>query len=569
MRYTLVMMAMCLLGTPLLAQRKNDVQQQYLQAKSQFQQEQWVAAMENFRQIAANPASSGFAEYASFYYAISAINAGRREEAKAMLLQLRQKSPDWEKQEEVSYWLGRVYLEDKNWQPAVAALESIRSRNIKADAADMARFYLQRDASVDQLKKLLDQYPDASYVADALARKISAQSGSQDQALLQELIKRYKLDKGILSQPALGNSEMKDTYSVAVMLPFMVDNLQPEKNIRDLYFTLDLYEGMKLAQQDLALEGIRVSLLAYDTRRDSLTTVRYLRAPEMQAVDLIVGPIYPGPTRAALEFAYNNRVNLVNPISTNPEVIQNNPYAFLFKPSLLTLGQKAADFAGRTFSPPRSLVIYGGQMRDSLMAFAYKQELERNGFSNIRMERIKAGDEKRIRGMLVSDTPEDTQTGGRLSSERIGHVFIASEEEIIVATAMNAIASRKNSVPVIGHESWIRKNLVSNDQLERLGVYLLAPEYIDYSNADYFTFRDKYLQKVHSMPTNYAFLGYDLLMYYGRMMHRYGNLFQTSVSEEVYHKGILCERFNYQVQRDNQCVPIIQFKNYTAVVVYQ
>lgn len=570
MRYTLLILAMYLLGTPLLAQRNNDVQQQYLQAKNQFQQEQWAAAMESFRQIAANPASSGFAEYASFYYAIAAINAGRREEARAMLLQLRQKYPNWEKQEEVSYWQARVFLEEKQWDPAVAAVESIRSRSIKADASDMARFYLQKNATTEQLKRLLQQHPNAAYVADVLARKLSTQmTSAQDQSLLQELIRRYKLDEGILTQPVLGKSVMKDAYTIAVMMPFMMENLQPEKNMRDVYFTLDLYEGMKLAQQELAKEGININLRAYDTRRDSLTTVRYLRAPEMQAVDLIVGPLYPGPTRAALEYAYNKGVNIVNPVSTNPEIIQNNPYAFLFKPSLETLGRKAAEFAVRTFSPPNAMVIYGGLLRDSLMAHAYKQELEQKGYRGIKMEKIKAGEERFIRNLLVSDVPEDMMTGGSLSVENIGHVFIASEEEIIVASTMNAIASRTSKVPVIGHESWIKKNIVSNDQLERLGVYLLAPDYLDYNNAEFFSFRDKYLQKVHSMPGHYAYLGYDLVMYFGRLMYRHGNLFQTSVTQEVYHKGILCERFDYQAQRDNQCVPIIQFRDFAAVIVYQ
>jgi ABC-type branched-subunit amino acid transport system substrate-binding protein/outer membrane protein assembly factor BamD (BamD/ComL family) len=569
MRYTLLVLVLCLLGTPLLAQRKNDAQQLYLQAKSQFQQEQWAQAMESFRRVAADPSASGFAPYASFFYAVSAIRAGRMDEAKAMLRQLQQKYPNWDKQEEVNYWQARVLLEENNFEPAIATIEKIRSRSVKGDAEEMAAFHLQRGASVDQLKRILSQHQEARYVAQVLARKLSSQPVvAQDQQLLSQLVKRYKLDQDLLGATATGTSERKESYNVAVMMPFLLENLQPEKNMRDIYFTLDIYEGMKMAQEELEAEGIRTNLYAYDTRRDSLTTLKHLRAPEMQSMDLIVGPLYPGPTKAALDFAYNRGVNLVNPISTNPEIIQNNPYAFLFKPSLHTQGRKAADFAARTFQPPRALVIYGTKDRDTIMANAYRQELVKRGFIDIRMEQIKPGNESRVRSLLISDQPEDMLPGGRLSGERIGHVMIASEDEGIVANAMNAISSRKDRLSVIGHETWVKKNLISNDQLERLGVYLMAPEYLDYNNPTFFEFRDKYLARVHSMPGRYAYLGYDLMMYFGRMMYRYGNLFQNEGSSEIYN-GVICTGFNYQAYRDNQCVPIIQYRNAAAVIVYQ
>jgi ABC-type branched-subunit amino acid transport system substrate-binding protein/outer membrane protein assembly factor BamD (BamD/ComL family) len=570
MRNTLLILVLCLLGTPLFAQRKNDVQQQYLRAKGLFQQEQWLAAMETFRQVAADPSSGGFAEYASFYYAVSAVRAGRTDDAKAMLRQIQQKYPKWDKQDEVNYWLGRTYLEEGNLEQGVASIERIRNRSTKGDGADMARYYLQRNSSIDQLKSLLAQHKDATYVAQVLAQKISRQPiAQQDQRLLADLVSRYKLDKALISQPATAESKRKDVYSIAVMLPFMVDNLQPERNIREIYFPLDIYEGMKLAQKDLAAEGININLYAYDTRRDSLTTVNFLRSPEMRNIDLIVGPLFPGPTRAALEYSFTNAVNLVNPISVNPDFTLNNPYSFLFKPSLETQARKAADFAARTFEPGNALVIFGTKDRDTLMARVYKRELEKAGFRNVRMEQVKPGEEKRLRNLLVSDAASDMQAGGRLSRAALGHVFIASEDEAIVANSMNALSTRKDRLPIIGHESWVKKNLISNNQLERMGVYILSPENIDYTNPDFFTFREKYLKQVHAMPSRQAYLGYDLMMLFGRLMHQNGTIFQNSAEAEVLFQGIMCTKFNLQSYRDNQCVPIVQFRNSALVTVYQ
>ncbi len=81
------------------------------------------------------------------------------------------------------------------------------------------------------------------------------------------------------------------------MLPFLSNNLTPESGLHDRYFVLDLYEGMKIAQQELLEDSIRIRLHAYDTKRDSLTTRKLLNSLRNAKMDLLVGPLFPGPAR--------------------------------------------------------------------------------------------------------------------------------------------------------------------------------------------------------------------------------------------------------------------------------
>lgn len=428
------------------------------------------------------------------------------------------------------------------------------------------------------LRNLLEENPDADYVAKVLARKMSRQPlPKQDEDYLRKLVRTYNIDEDELREPSLGKSQKKEEYHVAVMLPFLYNDLQPESNLHEQYFVLDLYEGMKIAQQELLEDSIRIQLHAYDTKRDSLTTRRLLNTPEMTKMDLLVGPLFPGPAKEASAFALEQGINMVNPLSMNPEVIRNNPYSFLFKPSLATQGQKAAEFAARTFPDSAAVIIYGPKERDSIMAFNYKQAIEKAGFRVRYIEKIPAGEESRIRKLLVADAGAAAQNpsmnpmkdGGRLHKKNLGHVFVASEDELIVATALSALVSRGDQLPMIGHEAWLRKNFVSFDQLERLGVYFVAPEFIDYAGEGFVDFRRRYIEQVNHLPSRFAYIGYDLMMFFGRMMDEHGNLFQEEMDVQPFRKGILCTGFSFNGSNDNQCVPVVRFRDSALEIVYQ
>lgn len=572
MRNCVILCMLFLLPLQLVfGQRRGDYQQMYLRAKNLYQQERWLAAMDAFKELSAGQRNNSFVEYASFYYALSAFQADRLGEAKSMLRQIRSKYAGWDQQEEVSFWLARVYMKEGNYRQGIEVINDIRDSRVQGDAREMATNYLHRENNIDQLRKLLSEYPETPYLARVLAAKISRQSYTeQDRDYLQQLVKRYQLqEEDFLHQPQLGESKHKSEYHVAVMLPFFRDELAPEANLHDRYFVLDMYEGMKIARQELEEEGIQLRLHAYDTRRDSLTTLRLLNSAEMLKMDMIVGPLYPGPIRVASEFALNQGINMVNPLSTNPEVIRNNPYSFLFKPSLATQGRKAADFAAKNFEEKTAMVIFGPKERDSIMAYSYKQEIEKAGFTVRQIAKIPAGEENMIRTLLVPQNEDQMKEGGRLHMKSIGHVFVASEDELIVANALTALMARGDRLPMIGHESWLRKNFVSYDQLERLGVFFVAPEFIDYSSEGFMSFRKKYIDKVNNMPSRFAYVGYDLLMYFGKMMHEHGTLFQKEMQQDPFRQGVLGTGFSYLGSNDNQSVPVVKFRDSALEIVYQ
>ncbi len=102
-----------------------------------------------------------------------------------------------------------------------------------------------------------------------------------------------------------------------------------------------------------------------------------------------------------------------------------------------------------------------------------------------------------------------------------------------------------------------------------MGVFFVAPEYIDYSSEEFANFRKRYIEQVNHLPSRFAFIGYDLMMYFGRMMQENGNLFQEETNGFASRKGILCTGFSFAGGNDNQCVPVVKFKDSALEIVYQ
>ena len=79
----------------------------------------------------------------------------------------------------------------------------------------------------ETLKMMLEEYPKDETIARALATLLAKdQTNPEDKVLLENLIAKFNFKKAdfITEAPA---SYFKDVYSVSVLLPFMVNTLDP------------------------------------------------------------------------------------------------------------------------------------------------------------------------------------------------------------------------------------------------------------------------------------------------------------------------------------------------------
>lgn len=541
------------------AQDAASFQKSYKNGKDLYNLGKYELAMEALKPLTRQEAGNPHTEYASFYFALAAFKEGQTNMAKDMFLQITQRHPNWENLDEVYYWLSTIYFTQGAHDQALKASAKVKNKAKKEDLAEMKTYYLAEINDLELLKELLQQNPYDAEVAKVLAKKISERPVlGKNAQLLDFLINEFKLDKEKFKSSSLKASVKKDAYNVAVLFPFMTEELAQDRTARSNQFVLDTYHGIQLAVEELKEQGKIINLHAYDTKKDSLTTVNILRDPKIKQMDLIIGPLYPIPSKLVSDFTYSNKINMLNPLSTNSEVIGGNPMSFLFKPSLETQAKKAADYASANFVDNKNvIIIYGKTEKDSILAFNYQKSAEKNGLRVISIKEIGPSESKQLI-KIITNPGSGSNTADTLKNKP-GHIFIATSDEMIVANAISALEMRGDKLPAIVMEDWLDLKFVSFEQLERLGITFISPSFVNYEKEEVDNFKDAYIEKTNLLPSQYAYTGYDMMLYFGNLLFEEGNYFQQGFDNQGFTEGKIFPGYIYDENNSNQYVPIVKF----------
>jgi len=195
----------------LWAQRSGNPQKTYISGKDFYRSGQYRMAMESFKSLTTY--NNTFTEYATFYYGLSAYYEGQTEIARNIFLQLARKYPNWDKRQEVYYWLGMLYFEKGAYVQAVDQLNRINDRSLSIDAVSLKLHYLAY-VPLEDLQELYLKYPNDAEVAESLARAMGQQPlSNEDMVQLQDIIDQYNLSEENITNQLVGPTVRKDRYS--------------------------------------------------------------------------------------------------------------------------------------------------------------------------------------------------------------------------------------------------------------------------------------------------------------------------------------------------------------------
>jgi hypothetical protein len=567
-------MVSCLFVIVNCASAQIDTKQHYTISKKLYADGKYNLAMESFKKLIPYDQANPYSEYASFYYALSAYHQGYASVSKDMLNQIKTLYPTWDKMDEVNIWLAKIYFDSKDYFQGMRMLNSASTKAQK-DVVIMKKKAISAIQDVETLKMMLENYPEDEVVGEALARAMSKNLTTvEDQEFLNRLIEAFKLKKSdfINETP---KTVYKDVYSVSVLFPFVVNTLEPTANRKRNQFVLDLYEGMKLAVDTLAKQGIRISLRPYDTERNPEKLKKILETSELKNTDLIIGPLYQEENNVVREFSSVNQINTFNPISNNAELIEGNFYGFLYQPSNETLGRKAAEFLIRSDSTQKCMVFYGESKRDSTLAANFVKRANAAGMKILKSERVSKEGSKKIIDILAKPTEFDEfkyPTQFTLPKDSIESIYVASDDPLIYTKVVSCVETRADSVLIIGSENWLDQTTVDYEKYQALNVVFTAPNFTTTDNPWYRNFQKKYIEthgRISSASpySNYVKVGYDFMLFAGNALKKHGVYFQEGLKEEKKLPAYLGQGIDFRTSRDNACVPFIKFNKGTLSVI--
>lgn len=540
-----------------------DFTKQYFNAKTLFREGKYNLAMETFKPLMSYDKNNQFSEYATFYYALAAYNLGYKALAKTNLNQIKTLHPAWDKMDDVNFWVGKINLEDKDYFQALKVLSTIKDKNLQQTIELIKAKSLADITDAETLKMMREEYPKDQIVATSLAKTLAKNlSNAEDKKLLESLIKEFSLKRTDFI-PEAPKTFFKDIYSISVLLPFMVNTLDPTPTLKRNQNVLDLYEGMKLAVDTLAKQGIKISLRAYDTERNVEKIKKVLNTDELKNTDLIVGPFFQEECKPIVDFSLANRINVFNPLHNNSELIGINPYAFLYQPSLEALGRKSGEFLAGYARKKNCMIFYGTSRRDSVLVANFTKAASEKGLKIVSSNRLTRDGSKMVLTTLATPTEYDEYRYPKqftLKKDSLGCIFVASDDALIYAKVISGIETRGDQIVVLGSENWIEQNTVDLEKFQNLPVVLTAPNFAGLEKPATKAFVRKYVKTHGRAPSGYANIGYELILFVGNQLKKNGVYFQEALANGGIIPGNLTEGYNYQLGRSNELIPFVKFE---------
>jgi ABC-type branched-subunit amino acid transport system substrate-binding protein len=342
----------------------------------------------------------------------------------------------------------------------------------------------------------------------------------------------------------------REVYQIALMMPFYLEqlndtlwakNLDPAK-INDLspFRFIQYYHGFMAAADSLRQKGLNVEIYVYDV--DHLTSKAYqvLNRLEMKKMDLIVGPFFKSSFTVVAEFARDNKIPVINPLSVRSDILQDNPYVFKLLPSYESQPELVAELVRRDFSDHQVIFYTPNKYQNRELIEQFTQAIERSDRSGNQIVKVVDYATDSIQGFLHY-----------ASRSKPNLVIIYSENEVLPSALLSKLSAKKNDyrISVIGLPEWEKFSNIESAYLNTLNTHILMSVYTDYQSKQVNNFIHSYRAKYSDEPLYYAFSGFDAGYFFLGALLTYGKDFRKCLNQ--LHQPLIQNQFHFEKTNGN------------------
>lgn len=371
-----------------------------------------------------------------------------------------------------------------------------------------------------------------------------------------------------------GSSEKLGTYNIAVLLPFFGNRYNTSGTIDKASLqALNFYGGMKIAFEELQRQGVDINATVHDTKGSETVTQALMNSAEVTNSDLIIGPFRKNNIKVAGQKAKDLQVPFVSPLSASSGVAKDNPYFIQVSPYLQTHCQAITQHARKRFKPEQIVLIARNK----------KAEISRFNYFQDENKKIEGSDEaERFQEYIVTgeEMNFDEIDVTPYLSEGDTTVFIVpsfSSRNFIYGLLLQIYNTKGNSPIVIyGMPQWMSFEPPSFDYYELLNLHVSSANFVDGQTNAVKDFQRKFYNRFGTLPDDKAYSGYDVTMYFGKMIEKHGTRFQEKIDverdeylntkfefvREVPLSAALQEDFTQTNLYENKHVYILKFQDY-------
>ncbi len=319
--------------------------------------------------------------------------------------------------------------------------------------------------------------------------------------------------------------EKKESYNIALLLPFSIDEAELDKLMSEENITgyqplasVEFYEGSLLALDTLKKLGVNLNVTVYNTKKDSLSIAVLMQSAEFKKMDLVIGPIFNDGLKAAAEIAKTNELFTISPLSPANNITSGNKFYFMANAPISTHLNKTIDYVIKENMRANFVIVYRSDKPNELkIANDFKAEFEL-------LNKYKTATLKEAYSMSgIAESLDDNAN----------YVFIASNDELYVNGLIRDLSksSRNKSITLLGMQNLLSLESISLDYFETLRFHYPTSYWADQNAPRVKRFNDVFTDKYGIRPSEFAYRGYDLMLYFGSLLTNYGPAIDVQIDK--------------------------------------
>lgn len=324
---------------------------------------------------------------------------------------------------------------------------------------------------------------------------------------------------------------MHERRRIGLMLPFSggaaVEGADDEKKPESVTnAAVEFRAGVELALDSLKAKGLNADIHVFDTGMKPEQWNALFKTDQVRGMDLYIGPFHRAAIEALVKVAGGAQV--ICPVPQSNKVILGNPTVSKAVSGRSDRLRQMARYVA--YNHARDNVI---MLRPDIFAERDVQDLMAR-----ELQQAMAAQSNRFRDSLLTVAVQRRDVNavvGRLSTSRANILVVPSEDVELVTTVLAKFASMvpKYAIKVYGMNAWTNMGTLDLAAMFKLNVHVPASAFVDYRSPVVNDFIAAYRARFRNEPGEYAFLGYDVALYYLQAAMRFGSTFPQHYAEVV------------------------------------
>ncbi len=327
-------------------------------------------------------------------------------------------------------------------------------------------------------------------------------------------------------------------YRVAVILPFCF-NKEGKINEQLKSVSMEYFEGVELALEELSKRGMNVHTEIFDSQNDTAVVSGILKQSYFKTVHLVIGPVYDSEFALVERFCSVYGIPLVNPLRFYSK--RNRTSSPIYNP--------VSDDSNRHYLAALQLMKLFGTSKFVM--------LNDNTAAGLPARRafLRAFNEKK-KSLQIVDLNMLNQ---HIASSADLIVIAPTKSDITVHNLLNLTAGKKN-VNVVGEMEWFDFPIIPFATWAKCNLFFYNNNTVSQDDSEVVIFNENYNAKFGGVSGKFSYIGYDQTIFFVQALAAFGTGFGAYIQGKSFplmHTSFQFEHMNNDTY-ENRFVNILR-----------